>query len=91
MNTGLSNAALVWRKRKLKKIFMFSLTCPSVNIILMHRSKLLRQADLAEGSFPHEAPKVNRRNAGLHAVESRIRPGGGFSTDRSLQGLPGSH
>jgi len=58
--TGVCRAALVWTKRKLKKIVMFSLTCPAVNIILMHRSKLLRQTDLAEDAFPHEARQVNR-------------------------------
>jgi len=58
--TGGSSVALVCRKRKLKKIFMFSLTCPAVNIILSHRSKLLRQADLADESLPHEDPPISR-------------------------------
>ena len=61
--TGGSSVALVCRKRKLKKIFMFSLTCPAVNIILSHRSKLLRQSDLGAESLPHEAWQLNRRYA----------------------------
>ena len=65
MNTPAASFATASTKRKLKKIVMLSLTCPAVNIILSHRSKLLRQPDLGPESLPHEARATNRRNARL--------------------------